>query len=80
MKGVGGSGKTVDVIAFHCYEGGVQNQTVFHNAYPDTPIWFTECSQTGNENTPRQFLNDFLDNLNGLYFGTQTTALHLLVP
>ena len=31
--------------------------------------WFTECSQTGNENTPRQFLNDFMDNLNGLYFG-----------
>ena len=38
MAGVGGTGKTVDVIAFHCYEGGVENQTVFHNAYPETPM------------------------------------------
>ena len=73
MQGVGGAGKTVDVMAFHCYAGvrrfitlhspaaapshlvpsnhlvnasavveqGVENQTVFHNAYPTVPIWFT---------------------------------------
>ena len=64
-----GAGNNVDVIAFHCYAGGVSNQTVFHNAYPDVPIWFTECSQTGNEDTPQEFLDDFTDNLNGLYFG-----------
>ena len=64
-----GAADSVDVMAFHCYAGGPENQTVFHEAYPDTPIWFTECSQVGNENTPRQFLNDFTDNLNGIYFG-----------
>jgi glucosylceramidase len=69
MERVGGAGQSVDVMAFHCYAGGVENQTVFHNAYPTVPIWFTECSQTGNEGTSRQFLNDFFDNLNGLYFG-----------
>ena len=64
-----GAPDNVDVIAFHCYAGGPENQTVFHNAYPDVPIWFTECSQTGNEDTPRQFEGGFLDNLNGIYFG-----------
>ena len=64
-----GAADSVDAIAFHCYAGGVENQTVFHYAYPDTPIWFTECSQTGNENTPGQFLADFASNMDGLYFG-----------
>jgi len=61
--------KSVDYMAFHCYDGDVSNQTVFHNAYPQTPIIFTECSQTGNEGSPNDFLNDFMDNANGLYFG-----------
>lgn len=64
-----GAGDSVDVIAFHCYAGDPSNQTVFHDAYPDIPIWFTECSQTGNEWTPQQFEGGFLDNLNGIYFG-----------
>lgn len=30
--------------AFHCYGGDVSNQTVFHNKYPNTHIYQTECS------------------------------------
>ena len=64
-----GASDNVDVMAFHCYAGGPENQTVFHNAFPNIPIWFTECSQTGNERTPKEFEGGFLDNLNGIYFG-----------
>jgi glucosylceramidase len=44
------AGSDVDAIGYHCYStpGGVNDpydvQTTFHDAYPDTPIYFTECS------------------------------------
>jgi glucosylceramidase len=44
------AGSDVDAIGYHCYStpGGVTDpydvQTTFHDAYPDTPIYFTECS------------------------------------
>ncbi len=37
----------VDGVAFHCYGGDVRLQSNVHNAYPDKPIWFTECSGGG---------------------------------
>ncbi|KAF8797529.1 glycoside hydrolase family 30 protein [Phlegmacium glaucopus] len=33
-------------VSFHCYAGSVANQDAFHNAFPSTPILFTECSGT----------------------------------
>lgn len=39
--------KYVDGVAFHCYAGDVKNQSLVHQAYPDKPIWFTECSGGG---------------------------------
>jgi glucosylceramidase len=44
------AGADVDAIGYHCYStpSGVSNpydvQTTFHDAYPDTPVYFTECS------------------------------------
>jgi glucosylceramidase len=44
------AGADVDGIGYHCYStpGGVNDpydvQTTFHDAYPDTPSYFTECS------------------------------------
>lgn len=34
----------IDGVAFHCYGGDVGAQGRFHERYPDTPVWFTECS------------------------------------
>ncbi|KAJ7648111.1 glycoside hydrolase [Roridomyces roridus] len=39
-------GDAYDGVAFHCYSGSVSKQSVFHNAYPDKNIYFTECSGT----------------------------------
>ena len=33
-------------VSFHCYQGDVSQQDTFHNAYPNTEIYFTECSGT----------------------------------
>jgi glucosylceramidase len=44
------AGKDVNAIGYHCYStpNGVSDpydvQTTFHDAYPDTPVYFTECS------------------------------------
>ena len=44
------SGPDVDAIGYHCYAtpGGVSDpydvQTTFHDAYPRTPVFFTECT------------------------------------
>ena len=44
------SGADVNAVGYHCYAtpGGVNDpydvQTTFHNAYPSTAIYFTECS------------------------------------
>jgi glucosylceramidase len=40
----------VSGVAWHCYEGQVQAQSVVHDAYPDKDAWFTEC--TGGEWKP----------------------------
>lgn len=31
-------------VAFHCYDGNVAQQDVFHSAYPGKEIYFTECT------------------------------------
>jgi glucosylceramidase len=31
-------------VAWHCYAGDVQAQSLVHSAYPDKDTWFTECS------------------------------------
>ncbi|KAJ3906216.1 glycoside hydrolase superfamily [Lentinula edodes] len=33
-------------VAFHCYEGNVDNQDVFHNAEPSKDVYLTECTGT----------------------------------
>jgi glucosylceramidase len=44
------NGADVNAIGYHCYSipSGVSDpydvQTTFHNAYPNTPIYFTECT------------------------------------
>ncbi|HSZ42742.1 MAG TPA: discoidin domain-containing protein [Trebonia sp.] len=44
------AGADVNAIGYHCYStpNGVSDpynvQTTFHDAYPDTPVYFTECS------------------------------------
>jgi glucosylceramidase len=44
------NGADVNAIGYHCYNipSGVTDpydvQTTFHDAYPDTPIYFTECT------------------------------------
>jgi glucosylceramidase len=47
------NGADVNAIAYHCYSipSGVNDpydvQTTFHDAYPNTPIYFTECTGGG---------------------------------
>jgi len=47
---VAANGADVNAIGYHCYStpSGVTDpydvQTTFHDAYPNTPIYFTECS------------------------------------
>lgn len=31
-------------VAFHCYEGTVDEQDTFHNKYPNKEIYMTECA------------------------------------
>lgn len=51
-----GAAAYVDGVAFHCYGGDVENQSLVHDAHPDKGIWFTECS--GGDWAPH-----FADNL-----------------
>lgn len=37
----------IDGVAFHCYGGDVSAQSVLHQAHPDQPVYFTECSGGG---------------------------------
>ncbi|ESK83394.1 glycoside hydrolase family 30 protein [Moniliophthora roreri MCA 2997] len=39
-------GNAFDGVSFHCYEGSVANQDVFHQAFPSKSIYFTECAGT----------------------------------
>lgn len=40
------SNGSFDSVAFHCYEGTVDEQGDFHDLYPDIDIYFTECTGT----------------------------------
>jgi len=42
------AGSAFSGVAFHCYAGGVTNQSLFHNAYPSKEVYHTECSGTLN--------------------------------
>ncbi|TFK38651.1 glucan endo-1,6-beta-glucosidase [Crucibulum laeve] len=33
-------------VSFHCYAGDVEEQDIFHDAYPSKEIYFTECTGT----------------------------------
>ncbi|KAJ7229239.1 glucan endo-1,6-beta-glucosidase [Mycena rebaudengoi] len=39
-------GESYNGVAFHCYSGNVGNQDMFHSAFPDKAIYFTECTGT----------------------------------
>ena len=68
MQAVGGDGQSVDAIGFHCYYGEVGNQTVFHNAYPNTLILATECSSFGPQLSTDDFVASFMRELPLVYF------------
>jgi glucosylceramidase len=56
-------------ISFHCYAGNVADaQNAIHNAYPEMPIWFTEC--TGGYYAP-----DFATNLPNMMEGDVINVL-----
>jgi glucosylceramidase len=38
--------KYLDGIAYHCYSGDPESQSQLHDAFPNTDIYFTECSGT----------------------------------
>ncbi|KAF8501267.1 glycoside hydrolase superfamily [Gautieria morchelliformis] len=40
------AGNSFTGVSFHCYAGGVSNQSLFHNAFPSKEIYHTECSGT----------------------------------
>ena len=64
------NGADVDAIGYHCYStpSGVSDpydvQTTFHDAYPGTPIFFTEC--TGGSWAPNQAGNLTWEALNNI--------------
>ncbi|KAJ4476061.1 glycoside hydrolase superfamily [Lentinula edodes] len=37
---------SIQTSTFHCYEGNVDNQDVFHNAEPSKDVYLTECTGT----------------------------------
>ena len=50
-----------DGIAYHCYAGDPVDQTKLHDAFPDTELWFTECSGShGASDPPAQYFSDTL--------------------
>ena len=47
--------------AYHCYAGDQKRMTELHQAFPDKPIWFTECSGShGPSDPPAQVFSDTL--------------------
>ena len=47
--------------AYHCYAGDQKRMTELHQAFPDKPIWFTECSGShGADDPPAQVFSDTL--------------------
>jgi glucosylceramidase len=50
-----------DGIAYHCYAGDPSDMTKLHDAFPDTELWFTECSGShGPSDPPAQVFSDTL--------------------
>ncbi|MCM8731005.1 glycoside hydrolase family 30 beta sandwich domain-containing protein [Hephaestia sp. GCM10023244] len=45
-----GAARYVDGVAWHCYNGTVDAQSVVHDRFPDKAVFFTECS--GGEWSP----------------------------
>ena len=70
MAGVGGDGRSVDAVAFHCYalNPGPAAQSAFHAAYPDTLVLMTECSGFNCELNTSDFAASWLQFLPLLYF------------
>ena len=51
----------IDGTAYHCYAGDQKRMTALHQAFPDKPIWFTECSGShGPTDPPAQVFSDTL--------------------
>ena len=51
----------VDGVAYHCYFGDPARQSELHEAFPDTEIYFTECSGShGPTDPPEQVFSDTL--------------------
>jgi glucosylceramidase len=51
----------VSGVAYHCYFGDPSRQTALHQQFPDTAIYFTECSGShGPNDTAAQFFSDTL--------------------
>ena len=70
LQRVGGDGQSVDGVAFHCYSApGPTAQTAFHQQYPGTLLFMTECSGFfDRETSTTDFLNNWLNFLPSLYF------------
>jgi len=50
-----------DGIAYHCYAGDPSDMTKLHDTFPDTELWFTECSGShGRSDPPAQVFSDTL--------------------
>jgi glucosylceramidase len=50
-----------DGIAYHCYAGDPSDMTKFHDTFPSTELWFTECSGShGPSDPPAQVFSDTL--------------------
>jgi glucosylceramidase len=60
------SDSTIIGAAFHCYAGDVSGQAVFHQAFPNKTIFFTECS--GGQWAP-DFASDLLWDVKTLVAG-----------
>lgn len=66
-------------VAFHCYEGTVNQQDSFHNAYPNKEIYQTECTGTiGSDYW--QDIKWYMDNLfiGALEHNARTAAMWIL--
>jgi len=52
--------------SFHCYEGDVSNQELFHDKYPQKDIYFTECTGSFNGD----FWSDLQWYMNNIFIGS----------
>lgn len=51
----------IDGIAYHCYAGDPSAMTALHDAFPDTDVFFTECSGShGPNDSDEQVFRDTL--------------------